>query len=97
MDSINRIRKIDEFFDNLSIEEFEEILIKAGIEDINSDESADYIEVVRCIDCIHTRKHVKIIQEDGRITHPHRFCELMYPDIGFKDDDYCSYGERKLI
>ena len=55
----------------------------------------DYINVVRCKDCTHSKKHVQLIQDDGTIKHPHRFCDLMYPDMGFKDNDYCSYGERR--
>lgn len=57
--------------------------------------SDNYIEVVKCKDCIHSKRHVALIQDDGTITHPHRFCELMYPDMGFKDDDYCSNGVKK--
>ena len=55
----------------------------------------EYIEVVRCKDCVHSKRHVKVIQDDGKIVHPYRFCELMYPKTGLKDNDYCSYGERK--
>ena len=34
METYERLRKIDEFFDNLSIEEFQTILIRSGIEEI---------------------------------------------------------------
>ena len=34
METYERLGKIDEFFDNLSIEEFQTILIRSGIEEI---------------------------------------------------------------
>ena len=95
MDLINKIKKIDEFFDSLNIKDFEEILIKAGIEDVDSHTSVDCIEVVKCKDCIHSKRHVQVILDNGEIVHPHRFCELKYPDTGFNDDDYCIYGVKK--
>lgn len=85
MNLTNKIKKIDEFFDSLNIEDFEEILVKASA------------EIVKCKDCIHSKKHVSIIQDDGNIKHYYRLCELKYPDIGFKDDDYCDCGKRRDV
>ena len=97
MDLTNKIKKIDEFFDSLNIEDFEEILVKAGVEVADSHTSVDCIEIVKCKDCIHSKKHVSIIQDDGNIKHYYRLCELKYPDIGFKDDDYCDCGKRRDV
>ncbi|MFA7533400.1 MAG: hypothetical protein WCY46_03635 [Tissierellaceae bacterium] len=36
-----RLKKIDKFFENLGIEEFEEMLIRAGINEIDSSNNAD--------------------------------------------------------
>ena len=41
MGTYERLRKIDEFFNNLSIEEFETILIRSGIEDIKPTSEAN--------------------------------------------------------
>ena len=53
--------------------------------------------IVKCKDCIHSKKHVSIIQDDSKIIHLYRFCKLKYPNIGFKDDDYCDYGVKKEV
>mgnify|MGYP001251298770 CR=1 FL=1 len=53
--------------------------------------------IVKCKNCIHSKKHVSIIQDDGKIIHLYRFCKLKYPDTGFKDDDYCKYGVKEEV
>lgn len=99
MELINEIRKIREFFEGLSVEEFEQMIIEAGANEIKYCEDEGYkmitdnVKVVRCKDCVHSRKFIKSITTEK--TTYHRYCELFYPDLGFKDDDYCSYGERK--
>lgn len=50
--------------------------------------AADVVEVVRCKDC----KHRGWVQEPchGKTVH---YCKLT--ETGVKDNDFCSYGERR--
>ena len=50
----------------------------------NFKNKADFVEVVRCKDCIHRN------EDDFRSF----YCRK--DDVGCKDDDFCSYGERKI-
>ena len=57
---------------------------------------ADVVEVVRCKDCVHSREMSKYEKEIylenciGCTMH-----SKSYHDAIMKDDDFCSYGERK--
>lgn len=51
--------------------------------------TVDVVEVVRCKDC-----RFKTLTEDGEYNPKDIVCEMHMSD-GFKENDYCSYGERK--
>ena len=70
-------------------EEFTNIGIVFAISRINSMPSADVADVVRCKDCKHLR-----IDKDFQTG---RYCAIRNVNGGgfCKDNDFCSYGERK--
>lgn len=63
---------------------------------IDSTPAADVVEVVQCKDCIYSRemsKHERAIYLDNCIG-----CTMhskSYHDVIMRDDDFCSYGERR--
>ena len=51
--------------------------------------SEKYTEVVRCKDCKH-------LEKDPGLRYDKRMCLMRGGEYGYcKDDDFCSYGERK--
>ena len=56
------------------------------IDDIEAAPAVDAVEVVRCKDCKHWEE----------IKHGHGWCCASTPNHALtKDDDFCSYGERR--
>lgn len=55
-------------------------------------ENANVIKVVRCKDCVHFGKNKKY--RDTKF--PFSFCDKFHHNIT-RDDDFCSYGERKEV
>lgn len=53
--------------------------------------SVDVVEVVRCKDCKHVKKHINIIGD------LHLFCGLATNRAEMEFDDFCSYGEREEV
>ena len=54
---------------------------------IKNTPTVDAVEVVRCKDCKYSR-----ICRDNKLE-----CDILYPSLSWvENDDYCSYGERKV-
>lgn len=81
-DYINREMAADSIVlecDNVTLEQ-----ARQAIKDVPS---ADVVEVVRCKDCEHCEKR--------RTANYQPFFYCLMQECSIKDDDYCSYGERK--
>jgi hypothetical protein len=61
---------------------------KAVFEAIRKSPTADVVEVVRCKDCKY-----KTVTSDGEYNPEDIVCEYFMSD-GFRETDFCSYGER---
>ena len=65
--------------------------VRGTIQRINESPTVDAVEVVRCKDC----KHLEI---DPGLRYDKRMCLMRGGEYGYcKDNDYCSYGERRTI
>lgn len=56
----------------------------------NAATAADFVEVVRCKDCIH-----KVVTDNGKYNPYNIVCNFHESD-GFDESDFCSYGEKAL-
>ena len=54
---------------------------------IDEQQTADVVKVVRCKDCKHCEKR--------RTANYQPFFYCLMQECSIKDDDYCSFGERK--
>ena len=52
---------------------------------LRNDPEAEWVEIVRCKDC----KHHHYVRKDIP------YCDINDYGYGWKDDDYCSRGERR--
>ena len=55
---------------------------------LNQAPTADVVEVIRCVDCIHfvDNSHIGF-----------QWCRRECKNLTVKPDDFCSYGEREVV
>lgn len=75
-----------EYADNIQYEDVEQL--KNDCPGFKN--KADFVEVVRCKDCIH-----KVVTDDGEFDPYDIVCDFHSSD-GFDENDFCSYGEKAL-
>ena len=70
--------------DNRALRSFMDFCLEKATEEAPIHTAADVVEVVRCKDCKH-----RYTCSNGM-----SFCKVKFP-MGARDDDFCSYGERR--